>query len=350
MDNIKFISKIMAENETLSRSDHRICRILMERMSDAELNQLRCTIKLDWYLYQLIEERFENKPTETKEHNKSWQTYFNDIKERKIGNVVNARNKLQDAFKHLEWKAQRQILWMFLSESTMSDRKWALNTMSDNWSLIGDCTKAEQAEWQGCILRQWNEHHEYEAARVIVKYFPYSEVAKREDELKTILRYVTVALRLGENADYKINRELLLDTEYLYVMAKLGRSIDKETAEIILAEVILDAADRHECPILAKHELPSLMDDSKVSLAIWCLGRLGHTDLIQDFYNKNREWQKTARGPISDEEWEYLCGSIPKYFPLLKNHKKELLKKWMEEYPALRGLVKKLKLGVKDIW
>lgn len=350
MNIIKFFKDVIGNNneETLSRAAHKIFKSIIDTLNVDQLHELQNNVELDWYLDNLVFLKLEGSycKSEKKEQNKSWHKYLSEMQDRKSGHVTASREKLRRLFPHLEWRVQRKILLYFLKDATKSDRIWALRTIQSDWSLIGDCKKSEVIMWLTEIQHQWLLHHEKEAAIILIKHEQHKFVAEFEKELSDAIGYQKVALRLGENADYIVDRSRMTDLEWLYVMTKLKRTVEKQTCEVILTEVLLDAIHKNECPYSRENEELSFVLDSNIGLAIWCIGRLKYTDLIMDFYKHDLELCNSLKGHYEtpDEEWTLMCKQAKYFFPLLCNYEKDILKMWMHQYPTLRILVEKLEL------
>lgn len=322
-------------------------------MDEATLQKLLNEVNLDWYLYQLIECQL-NKPSQenhvSAQYNKSWREYLKDIQERKIGRISTARNMLQKLFPLVEWKAQCMILSFFLKDSTKTDRLWALSSLHTYWPLFAGRGKRFCNQWLAFVLDLWDKYQEKEAALFIVKYADYNIVLRIETSLAKVIGYQKVALRLGMNPNYEVNKSLLSDLDWLYVMAKLKRAIDKTTCEVIFNEVLMKTLLDKETPFFREDEVFSFALDNHVGLALWCLGELGHPELIVDFYFCDKKLQEHLAGQhrcLSKEKyWSEMCEKAPLFFPLLREYQHNLLEKWMEQYPSLRELIEILQLKI----
>ncbi len=356
---VDFVGKILTENGQLTREDHVVCRALINCMSENETEDLLDDYELDWHLSSFIEKKnqmeFQPKLFPI-EHNKDWQIYFKILKLRSIGKVEIARKHLHDIFPYLQWNSQRQLLRYSLLSTYKVDRIWALEQLFDDWSLIADSSKEEFTCWTNDIEAVWNKYQDKESAYLLLKYMPYEWAEKYEQELSDVVGYKQVALRLGTNVDYDIERYKISDIDYLYVMAKLMRPISKKMAEMILSETLLQVINESFCPINCTSAKVSLLSDKNISLVIWCLGRLNHPDIIMDFYENNKQLQLSMKGmlPKSDSfndlqsYWVLLCSKAKYQFPLIRGYNKQIIKQLIKRNPSLAELIRKLQLELVE--
>lgn len=328
-----FITKLMREKEELSREDHAICRTLMLTMSREEVDELYNSEPLDFYLCRLIEELQQGKAlgrNTGRVHYKSWQYYLNNLRDRTVGRVTDSREKLRAIFDSLEWKAQREILRFCLTDALKIDRIWGLKCMNNNWSIIADCKRAEREEWKERMVAAWEKYHEKEAALIMVRYLDLTVIEQQAPALISLLGYNHVAVRLGENPDFYIDRSRLTALEYLYIMVKGHRPVTSEEAEEVLAQTIQEVTGTKRTPIMHQNSSPSLMCDSKIGLVIWCMGELRLTDSIITFYerdcalqkelNRYRETMSEERMDNNDQAWNWLCDHAKEFFPSLNGN------------------------------
>lgn len=355
MDIIKFFNDVFKNEKKLSRTTHKLCRNIIQGLDDDSLKKIKFRARLDWYLLEIINNRLYKKDEEivsSINYNKSWKEYLVDIKDRKLGHIRSAREKLQNVFPHIEWKAQVEILSFFLLNSTKGDRIWALNSLMENWHLfVGKGSKISK-RFLDIVFDLWNKHQDKESALFIIKYAEEESISRMEESLSEVIGYQKVAIRLGTNPNYNVNKNLLSDIEWLYVMAKLKRLVDKATCELILNNLLIDSIINNSLPVMQDNDIFSFALDDNVSLALWCLGELGHYDLIIKFYNFDRNIQKHLIKSIPtdfppEQYWSIMCIEASKYFPSTKEHKQKILDEIIIKYPDLRTLIEKLELEIQ---
>lgn len=355
---VDFIGRILTEKSELSREDHAVCRALIGCMSDNEIEDLEERYELDWHLSNFIEEKklsMKKAPISSTEHNKDWHIYFKILQQRTYRKVGIARNHLHTIFPYMEWKSQRQILRFSLLSNLKVDRIWALEQLYENWNLIGNASSKEIKYWFLDIENVWNKFYDKGSAFVILKHMSYELVIKYEQKLSEIVGYKQVALRLGTNVNYNIDRARMSDIDYLYVMAKLLRPITKQTADMILSKTILQVIDECTCPMNCSPSNISLLSDNNISLVIWCLGRLNHPKIIMEFYENDQQLQSSVKGvfPTTDDSidqksyWELMCKRVKEFFPLLRRYDSQIIEQLIKKNPSLAYLIDKLQLELE---
>ena len=136
--------------------------------------------------------------------------------------------------------------------------------------------------------------------------------------------------------------------ESLYVMAKLKRTLDKQTLDLIIAEVLLKLSSHEDCPFDLEHKPASIFSDGDVGLALWCLGQLGEAEYIHELYNRDTILQSSLRiqceGNSKEFVWHTMRQNIPGHFPILSCYRRECLNILLADYPELKRLISALKL------
>ena len=130
----------------------------------------------------------------------------------------------------------------------------------------------------------WHAFHDREAAWLIVKTFPLEFLVENKRDLVDSFtegwQFSKLYLRLAEIEPTVVDELLKIDpVSYLYVMAKLGRSVTRRTLSSIL---------------------DSSLGDERLGLVLWCMGELREWDQLVAASARASEIAK-ARFPI--------CGS-----------------------------------------
>lgn len=317
MEGIYFILKLTKEKDKLSRTDHVVCKALMNGMSPEDIYELKNHHQIDWYLENLATELLANKHQKKSVpcHNRRWQDYFNDMTNNNVGRIAESRKKLHDIFPYLEWTAQNKIIIFSLTNKKKTDRVWALKEIYDNWSLFGKKNIEKYS-----LLSLWEQYHDKQMARIIVKNLPVNIVQKYADSLIEVLDYQSVALRLGENSSFEIDHTRLTDVEFLYIMTKLGRRVSEEIANKILILTIVNGIFFKNYLLTEEVPMFTMMSIPSVSLVIWCMGKMRMSRQIIEFYENDRDIQKALHeswNRITDKSkidyWPWFCHNIKPY-------------------------------------
>lgn len=341
-----YIIELCSEKNELTKNDHAVCRALIAGMDAEERQRLLESGCLDWHLQNLIEVG-EPRHTSQKVRNKSWRKYLRQMRQRTPGKVQEARARLQRLFNHLEWSAQRELLQYFLHNGIKTDRIWALRTIDDDFGIISECRGKARKDLTDAVLQVWLDYHDAVAAKMIVRNYPLEVIERYADLLMQDYDYLHVALRLAANSDYQLDPKRLTDLEHLYALAKLGREVSDDDAESMFYLAMLTALSE-ENEALPRNGM-SLMSLDAVRLSVWCLGRLGKSEIIMEFYEHDRDFTSVAQQEWPSEYdsaayWDWAKYELSSFFPGLHRVKREVLEEMMRRNPALRELVEKLEL------
>ncbi len=344
----EYIIRMCSEKTELTKNDHAVCRALIYKMSAEEKAELLESDSIDWYVRN-IAENGETIRSPRVVRNKSWREYMRLMKDRKSGKVQEARANLQRLFPYLEWSAQCELLLYFLTNGIKTDRIWALRTIDYDFGIISEYRGKSKDLLTDTILRLWLRHHDDIAARIIIQNYPYETVLLFAELLSQDYDYVHVALRLGEDADYHIDAQRLTDIEHLYVLAKLQRKVCDEDAETMFYLVMLTALSVEDDKLPRNGQ--SLMSIDHVKLGVWCLGRLGKSELIMEFYENDCNFSNVARqelpsGCDATAFWHRAKGKLSSFFPGLHRIKRMVLEDMMRRNSAIRKLVERLDLHI----
>ena len=197
------------------------------------------------------------------------------------GMKVPARVQLKKRIEFISFEEQKQVLLAFLDNVSV-DRKFALKYLDGHWDEF----------YVSEVERVWRQHHDKEAATLIVHHFPDDFILANHQALSIDFNYMQVRLRLP--ADFAVDRERLSDSAYLYLCARQSLEINDETAEHLLYQNVLKAVSwyyvKSPWHIHPKgeeenhfHEEHSLCDISVVSSMVWSLGTLGKSEILIRF-------------------------------------------------------------------
>lgn len=205
--------------------------------------------------------------------NRSIMAELKDFEQHKRGQRKFLRKNLQTRLPYASYNEQRKILTTFLG-GLKTDRMFAYKYFSNHW----DETFREQ------IQLNFEQFYDVGAAKLILQYWPDDYVMLYLEKLRELCGYVSVCIHLPNQP---IDRERVKPSEYLYLLAKLKRSINRCQAEDILYKHIITYLADHKTM-----EIPqtpwSLLSIPDVSLMIWSFGHLNLFESILQFDEINR--------------------------------------------------------------
>jgi hypothetical protein len=201
---------------------------LVHSLSREDLKILSQKIKKQHPLFDIVKFHLSGK-IETPYHNKSVSTLLKWFCNKKSGKVITARKELNERFNYLSYNEQIKTIHAFLAGSK-NDRERAYLRLRRYWN----------DSFYNEINELWNKYHETGCAILVARYFPLDIVKRDEKILTEKVCYQDLALGLGKDKNYIVKKELMIGfTSYLYVMAKLGRTVDGEEANEILYKAII---------------------------------------------------------------------------------------------------------------
>lgn len=199
---------------------------------------------------------------------------------------IKARKALKERVPYVSFEEQQKILRTFFENASV-DRLFALRYLDTHWD---DYYKSN-------VNKVWREHHEMEAARVIIHHFPQDFVRDNRIELAKDYNYLQVRLRLPPT--FPIDRKELSDSAYLYLCARQSLPISDKEAECLFYQNILDAIGSYyignpwrvhpKYSEQANYYDNSLCDIPTISSMVWSLGMLGKTEILLRFVEFNKK-------------------------------------------------------------
>lgn len=356
MDKIDFILKLANSHSNPNSADLVICKAMVDTLSEKDTEKIRsCHSKVAAYICW----RCNPTPAKPVVHYKSWQTYFNDLKLRKRGVYSNSRRILCRMLPYIGWNGQLKVLQFLINSSIRTEQGWAAYFLGTHWNIVADLPDKQKYKWYDLIINTWQQNHNVESAKLIVRHFPMQYVKQYVDEITAQDDYFHVALRLAELPAYNVKRELLTDNEYLYIMAKTNRDVPDELCQQALAKLLLSKAEltAFEKSFFWEYREKyffSFLSLDDVRKFIWCFGKLGKTNLLINFYRFDKMAQKYLSHRFeSSGEWEFrelieheLRHLLRFYFPIIQL-KKGFLEKMTKNNPAIGQLVRELQLHIE---
>lgn len=179
--------------------------------------------------------------------------------DKKSGKVSVATKELMSRFPRECVEYQRDILRAFLTGGK-KEVEWAGRRLRNRWfNALSDS-----------VASSWKRTHNPVLALAVLRHMPTTFILSEQEELAMATKYAYVCVRLGKEAEFRMDDKRLSIPDLLYVWAKwdIGKSQNinvPHVADILLREYL----DTEE-------DLPS----ETVGLILWSLGRLGMTDTI----------------------------------------------------------------------
>lgn len=238
--------------------------------------------------------------------NESISVLLKDFINKKGGRVAVARIKLRDRFSKQSSQIQRKILKTMLHASKQ-DRMWAFNRLNHHWDnfFLKD------------VKTLWEQYHEEESGKVIIRHFPMEYVYDNMSILSTQDKYTNLCIKLIHHPKFHINKLMLRngfvfsgnpEVEYLYILVKSRSKVEKGYVSNLLFQQIVFTLNRLEVPtnevlygIMGK-KASIVKELHVISDILWCMGELGLAKELIAF----EEWDNKVRYKFySYEEVEY---------------------------------------------
>ena len=256
-------------------------------------------------LVDKIEWLSQEHPKRSQPHNETLSILLSNYIDKRSKRVVYARTRLKDRFDKQSYRDQNRILRAFLNGS-VTDREWACRILRDNW----------RKELSVNVESAWASTPKPMLAYVILRYFPNSFIIKEQERLEQATSYPHVCARVGNETSFKMDESRLNIMEYLYVMAKLGRNVDKENAEQRLYDFLLNYTNYYDRSF---YSMPSFSAIEGWDRMVWAMGVLGLQDALVrllDFENRVKEDVQSRER--NDATGDYLENRWFRFFATIK--------------------------------
>ena len=244
-------------------------------------------------------------PKSASPHNEPLTTLLKLYLDKRSKRVVYARLHLKDRFHKQSYRDQNRILRAFLNGSN-TDCEWACRILRDNW----------RKELARDIKEAWKKSRKPMLAYVILRHFPNAFILEEQERLAQAATYPHVCARVGNEPSFKMDESRLGVVDYLYVMAKLGRSVDSGDAERRLYSFLLDYDGYYDGCLYPK---PSFSSINGWDRMVWAMGVLGMQDALVrllDFENRVKEEVQSREG--NDKTDDYLENKWFRFFAVIK--------------------------------
>ena len=260
-------------------------------------NELRYDRNVAVSLIHKIEWLSEEHPKIGKPKNEPILTLLDLYLNKKSKQVRYARKCLRERFDKQSYRDQNRILRAFL-EGPAIDCDWAGRVLRDNW----------RKELSGKIKEAWARSKRQMLAYVILRYFPNRYILQEQLSLTQTAGYQYVCARIGNEPEFEMDESRLSTPELLYVMAKLGRTVEDEVMEKRIYDFLLHYEGYYDLLSVT----PSFSCIPGWDKMIWAMGVLGMQDALirlLGFENRIKENQSTEELDMEDK-WSHFVTAI----------------------------------------
>lgn len=260
-------------------------------------NELRHDRNVAVSLIRKIEWLSEDHPKMEKSKNEAISTLLGLYLNKKSKQVRYARKCLRERFDKQSYRDQNRILRAFL-EGPAIDCDWAGRVLRDTW----------RKEMTGRIKEAWSKSKRQMLAYVILRYLPNNYILQEQLPLAQIAGYQYVCARIGNEPEFEIDESRLSTPVFLYVMAKLGRTVDYDVMEKRIYDFLLHYEGYYDFLKVT----PSFSCIPGWDQMIWAMGVLGMQDALirlLGFENRIKEVQSTEDLDFEDK-WLHFVVSI----------------------------------------
>lgn len=271
-------SRILKDNPT--HEDWVILRAMLCTLNEREGVELQNEASSLYYLFIVdkVLPKILNKPSPIPFkpiiRNRSVAAELKDFENYKRGQRTFLRKNLQLRLPYVSYSEQCKILNVFLN-GVKTDRMVAYKFLENNWNEL----------FLEDIQRNFEVFSDIGAAKLILKHSSEHYLRPHKEELRELCGYVSVYLRLP---DEPIDIQCVKPVEYLYLLAKLKRSISSDQAEAILYQHIFNYLFSQEFIVTAEGAW-SLLSIPDVSLMIWSFGHLRLFESVLEFDKLNAQ-------------------------------------------------------------
>lgn len=256
--------------------------------------------------------------------NRPIATVLREYCESRKGKVVSSRNELHRRFPGLDWNIQKKIISLHL-QRTKTEREWAYKTLLHYWD----------DSFAPLIEKLWTEYHEPRCSWLVSRYLSEEFINANMESLCQIddRNYFFIAIHLGHNQCFHIDRSKLSTSEYLSLLRILGKECTPEDALSLFKEIAVRACkdERTAFEVAVSQTrrmdkihpdlLPELrkafydIDEMKVQPAVDKINEWGMK--VMSDAMKSEEWNELQRKPLRDFEYNIeACQILLRYIRL----------------------------------
>ena len=223
-------------------------------------------------------------PKKEKPRNEPISTLLGWFEDKKSKRVSEARGKIRRRFDGQSFDVQKRILRSFL-KGAASDVDWAACRLKERW-----IPSMEASVCEACL-----RSGEKKVSKLAVRNCSYDFVKQNIDFLSSHAGYDQVCLRLdAEGEAFRIDESRLSVPDLFYVMAKLGRDVEKSRMEELFFSFFLGIGLK----VIGGASCELALYDKKVGLILWAAGRLGMTETLMKLHSIEAQ----ARNDAGDKE------------------------------------------------
>ena len=271
---------------------------LMQKLSTKELKQFTEGDDADLYILasrilRVRKARTRYAGSSSRRLNYPIDEVLEDYVERRKGKLVEARRQLKKRFDGQEHSVQERIMLAFMEHGSLSEREFVYE------KLYGDEFWVDA--YIPLIAAWWEEFHDHQMAKVIIKRCPKGYLLKHLDELMGHGDYATLCIRTGMTPE----PGRLSPQTYLWVLKSIGGQLLFREGERTVLRAVRDYLyERQE-----KEPVDCIYGVPYVTRMMGYLGEMGLEDDIValDAFDKRmskvpqKEWAGTVIKAIEDE-------------------------------------------------
>lgn len=212
------------------------------------------------------------------------------------GTRQKARKELQTRLPYVAYNEQVKILYAFLNASK-TDRTFAYKYLQEHW----------EERFEETIINLYEKHRDVEAAWLITKRCSIEYIKSHENDLLSMVSYLSIRLRYPESEP--INADRLTDNDLLYLFAKQRIDLENISQYKNLTQIITNIIlNSYKENIYTKKqpEIKSILTLKEIRRMNWCLAKLKQTEMIF----RVLEVDKCTREFIAKDDYEGVKNTI----------------------------------------
>lgn len=186
-------------------------------------------------------------------------------------------------------KDDRLKILQYMLDNSDKTRQWAYKKLLQHW--YDECTET--------VCQLWEKYKEKDCACLVMSHAPLEYIKTHANELGNA-DYTSLCLRLGNEADFSIEKRRLQPCEYMYIATKLGFDISEEECELCIYQTIADClkdANPEEDSESANMSFEYITQDSAIKIGMirnYLLENKSKRHIYWDFEAFNVRVQKEA--------------------------------------------------------
>ena len=279
---------------------------MMQKLSNKELKELTEGEDADLYILasrilRVRKARARNAPSPSHRLNYPIEEVLDDFVERRKGKILEARRQLKKRFDGQEHSVQERIMLAFMEHGGPGEREFIYEKLYGEEFWVDAYVPLIEA-W-------WEEFHDHQMAKVIIKRCPRGYLLKHLDELMKHGNYANLCIRTGMTPE----PGRLSPQTYLWVLKSIGGQPLFREGERAVLGVVRDYLYEHQ----EKDPVDCIYGVPYVTRMMGYLGEMGLEDEIiaLDTFDRRmskvpqKEWAAAVIKAI-EEEFDF-----PEYVP-----------------------------------